>query len=291
MQTWVHQGIAAALIAVGVTVAGWGFSIPLSDNSPFLPWVSPFLMSIGLALVVAGVAWLLVAWWVMSKRSNELPIHDAHPPSADVAGLNERGTDAYNQGQCRIVTQQSLSLRASLIDAPYGNSFVGLSTISGRKMLKQYGFYGEQCPKTESWATPHNQGIQHDYEITADGQVALDNATNLMWQLSGSPEKMNLSIGYTAQDYIIELNSWTFAGFTDWRLPTLEEAMSLMEAEPKNGNLFIDPIFDTQPAHIWTGDYYRYYLVWGVYFDMGYCTPADHVIYPNYVRAVRSSTV
>ena len=63
-----HQGMALALIAVGLAVAGWGFSILLSDSSPFLPWVGPSLIAAGLALVVTGVAWL--AWPFMRKRRN-----------------------------------------------------------------------------------------------------------------------------------------------------------------------------------------------------------------------------
>ncbi len=75
-----RQGIAAALIAVGLAVAGWGFSILLSENSPFLPWVGPSLITVGLALVVAGVAWLVV-WSLMRIGSNRVTDTQAAAPT------------------------------------------------------------------------------------------------------------------------------------------------------------------------------------------------------------------
>jgi uncharacterized protein DUF1566 len=53
---------------------------------------------------------------------------------------------------------------------------------------------------------------------------------------------------------IVDLNRSAFATFDDWRLPTLEEAMSLMEPEPIGPTGFhMDPIFKPL-AWIWTAD-------------------------------------
>ena len=69
-----HQAMATVIVAVGLAVAGWGINILLSDNSPFLPWVSPSLISGGLGLVLAGVVRL--SWPLMRKRRDKNPLDE-----------------------------------------------------------------------------------------------------------------------------------------------------------------------------------------------------------------------
>lgn len=77
-------------------------------------------------------------------------------------------------------------------------------------------------------------GISHKYEAQNGGTVVYDHASSLRWQQSGSLNDMNYE---RAKNYISELNHEQFAGYNDWRLPTLEEAMSLMEPTQKNRDL------------------------------------------------------
>ena len=113
------------------------------------------------------------------------------------------------------------------------------------------------------------KGLRHQYEVAASGKIVIDHTTGLTWQQSGSPYKST----YTdAEQYIRdELNNPKFAGYNDWRLPTLEEAMSLMEPVRKNGDLYIDPIFDQQQHNIWTVDKVAGEPGWNVLFFHGYC--------------------
>ena len=89
-----------------------------------------------------------------------------------------------------------------------------------------------------------------------------------------------------AQDYIDQLNQQKYAGSSDWRLPTLEEAMSLMEPEQKNADLYIDPVFDKTQRWIWTADKMSASLAWVVNFSGGLCS-SSHVLDGTFVRAVR----
>jgi hypothetical protein len=89
-----------------------------------------------------------------------------------------------------------------------------------------------------------------------------------------------------AENYIRELNKKGVAGYNDWRLPTLEEAMSLMEPSEKHGDLYIDPVFDKTQRWIWTADKLRAGVAWVVSFGSGYCRSAL-VVYSFCVRAVR----
>lgn len=116
-------------------------------------------------------------------------------------------------------------------------------------------------------------------------KVIVDLATCLMWQESGSSD---LLIWKGCQLYIKNLNKEKFAGYDDWRLPTLEEAMSLMEREKKNGYLYIDQVFDRKQRWIWTADCYNESRLWGVNFAEGSCENHGNEYDGSYARAVRS---
>ncbi len=80
-------------------------------------------------------------------------------------------------------------------------------------------------------------------------------------------------MGYVAaEEYIRKINAETYGGYSDWRLPTLEEAMSLMEPEQKNG-LFIAGQFDFDKEQhlIWTSDKFTTSWAWCVSFTNGLC--------------------
>lgn len=121
------------------------------------------------------------------------------------------------------------------------------------------------------------------------GDVIIDEAAGLMWQQSGSLKTLTLE---KAEEYIEKLNSKEFAGYTDWRLPTLEEAISLMDSEKnKDDDLCINSVFDRVQRHIWVdkivGKNER--RRWVVYFDNGYCDYYYGLIdFNSFVRAVRS---
>lgn len=107
-----------------------------------------------------------------------------------------------------------------------------------------------------------------------------------MWQQSGSS---NYMIYKEAKKYVEQLNYDRFAGYNDWRLPILEEAMSLMEPRQKSEDFYIDPVFDKTQRWIWTSDLYSASVAWLVGFYGGYCYGL-RVLYLSYyyVRAVRS---
>jgi hypothetical protein len=113
-------------------------------------------------------------------------------------------------------------------------------------------------------------GFDNDYEPQSFGgdKVVVDHATGLMWQKSGSRYLMTYA---EAIKWVENLKAKGFAGFHDWRLPTLEEAMSLMEPQTNESNLYIDSRFDPTQAWIWTIDKYASSLEWVVYFGNGYC--------------------
>ncbi len=153
-----------------------------------------------------------------------------------------------------------------------------LSKALTKSMLKDKGFFDKKLNKSAF-------GFSNDYELQVDGKVVYDRASNLMWQQSGSefvlPHK-------ETKAYVNQLNRDRFAGFSDWRLPTLEEAMSLMEPTPENDNLYINPEFGNKQRFIWTSDLYKTSRAWIVHFSAAGCYISKLFIYNDYyVRAVR----
>ena len=95
--------------------------------------------------------------------------------------------------------------------------------------------------------------LEHELETQSiDGMtVVIDKATGLMWQQDGSDKDMFLS---EAKTYLESLNKKAHAGFSDWRLPTIEELASLIEPIGAHEHLFIDSQFNAHQKACWTSD-------------------------------------
>jgi hypothetical protein len=131
--------------------------------------------------------------------------------------------------------------------------------------------------------------VQHAYE--AADKVLVDRATGLMWQQAGAADWLTFA---DAQAYIRVLNQQQFAGHDDWRLPTLPELLSLLDAEKHEVNKqYIDPRFDFRQWWCWSADQRVLAktssapAAWLVNFKTGAVT-WNRVGNANYVRAVRS---
>jgi len=150
-------------------------------------------------------------------------------------------------------------------------------------MLKAKDFFERKNNK-------NGNGFAHDYElriITGDS-VVVDHAAGLMWQFSGASKYI---VYKKALAWIKKLNRRGFAGYKDWRLPTLEEALSLLEDEKKNGDLYIDPLFNKKHRYIWTSDLEKgISRAWAVHFYYGQCY-STRFYCASYVRAVRSAGI
>ncbi len=164
-------------------------------------------------------------------------------------------------------------------EAPFRSSpLKSLTEAEAQQMLIEKGLFDFRLNQDGS-------GIVNRYEVQEGGLVVLDKATGLMWQRSGSQYRMFYT---SARLYIDSLNQVAFAGYDDWRLPTLEEAMTLMEPR-NNGFLYIDSIFDPEQWWILTADQDGKDWAWVVYFSMGYCSRNPAGNFSIYVRAVRSA--
>jgi uncharacterized caspase-like protein len=108
-------------------------------------------------------------------------------------------------------------------------------------MVKRYDFF------ENNWNI--SGSFDNDFVDNGDRTVT-DRATGLMWQRSGSSR----SVTWTkAKVYIDKINRNQFAGYSDWRLPTIDELASLLEKSKKEGS-HIDPVFDRKQVRCWSSD-------------------------------------
>jgi hypothetical protein len=125
---------------------------------------------------------------------------------------------------------------------------------------------------------------QYPYKPTkrSGKKLVVDKTTKLTWQQSGSPSAVTYA---DAEKYIRELNKQKFANYKDWRLPTVDEAMSLLIPCKDDNDLYIDLEFDRAQPWIWTDEEASDGTAWVMTFQTGYCyVPVDT---NYYVRAVR----
>lgn len=204
---------------------------------------------------VPGILFLtILGWWVIAIVHNKAAV--SAPESA-----------------VRLVS-------ASVVGTPLRATPEGaLSPEVVQGVLREKGLF-------DARRNPAGRGVSHQYEMQKDGTVVYDHVSCLMWQQAGSRNEMNYR---DAKDYISALNKERFAGYRDWRLPTLEEAISLAEPSKNDGGLHIDPVFDPCQKRVWTSDFRKDGMAWTVWFNSGFCDYAytDSNI-KHHVRAVRA---
>lgn len=145
------------------------------------------------------------------------------------------------------------------------------------KMIKKKSFFDS------NWNRDGDFRNQFELKSFSGDQVVIDAAVGLMWHPGGTPGFMSLE---KAGKWLEELNDSRYAGFSDWRLPTLEEASSLLQQRKDQSSFYTDDNFSIEQQCIYTSDRIDENRVWLVDFKEGNVF-SD---FPNYgyIRPVRS---
>jgi hypothetical protein len=131
-------------------------------------------------------------------------------------------------------------------------------------------------------------------EALADGRLVRDRATHRLWTRDCLP--VESAAGDAAPALAVDAvrqraNREAYGGHRDWRLPTLEEAMSLMLPHVRSGGLHIDALFSDE-AYVWTADSFLVTaepvlrMNWYACYGPGDCQPAPGNAHAG-VRLVR----
>ena len=120
---------------------------------------------------------------------------------------------------------------------------------------------------------------------TPSPEVILDQRTGLMWQRDG----LDIHSIRTMQRNIEELNQKSFAGFSDWRLPTMEESMSLMEPVKNFKDVFLSPCFSKEQPFIFVAAQRKPGGYWFVDYKQGRAFWSSGTIPGGFGRLVRTA--
>jgi hypothetical protein len=121
-----------------------------------------------------------------------------------------------------------------------------------------------------------------------DGTVT-DKETGLMWVKDGKSEGCNQSEPLAWKQAIKFCEKLKFAGYDDWRLPSIKELQSIVDYETCKPS--IDNIFsNTQKSLYWSSTEHTVYtsLAWGAYFSYGSVGFGSKKV-ALYVRPVRKA--
>ena len=119
---------------------------------------------------------------------------------------------------------------------------------------------------------------------SGDGLTVRDQRTGLQWQRGGC----DLTTIRNVQKYVAELNAGAFAGHTDWRLPTMEEALSLLEREANEKGIHLHPCFSREQPFIFLADQRKPGGYWFIDFKQATVFWASGTIPGGFGRVCRS---
>ncbi|MCI5131903.1 MAG: DUF1566 domain-containing protein [Candidatus Electrothrix sp. EH2] len=101
------------------------------------------------------------------------------------------------------------------------------------------------CNFTDQKRNPH--GLFKNYLLDNGNDLTVTDAvTGLMWQRGGLDIMSHRMLGKEIE----KINKQGFAGHKDWRMPTLPEAMSLVEQELNSKKLYLHPAFSADQPFI-----------------------------------------
>lgn len=104
--------------------------------------------------------------------------------------------------------------------------------------------------------------------LTAGGDgTVTDAATALVWQRSGTPYPVRWR---EALAYVAELNRSRFAGRSRWRLPTVDELLSILSPTRHGEDFCAESVFDTGQKWVWSADRRSFTAAYYVSFEMGF---------------------
>jgi eukaryotic-like serine/threonine-protein kinase len=207
---------------------------------------------------------------ILAERPGDRPAHAAEI----LVGLNhlERYWREQRASMCRLRWQGHFQARRETVGG-------GALRREPRKVAGKDG--RRVFPVNELWQSERH----HPTALVARESTVHDQSTGLVWQRSGSSSPMEWT---AAQAYLARLNRHHWAGRSGWRLPTVDELLSLLEPGAPLDDFCLQPLFDARQSRLWSADRRSFIAAWLVDVESGYLGWQDFTC-PAFVRAVSSA--
>lgn len=159
-----------------------------------------------------------------------------------------------------------------------------VTTRLDNKSLLRTGQTASYATYDDGWYASQSTplGIARTFTRDDTKNIVTDNATLLQWQDGTTPATMNWA---NANTYCIDLD---FGGYSDWRLPTVEELMTITNKGAVNPSKFTE-FANIVSNYYWSSSTYASDTsrAWGVTFGNGadYWDPKTTAYYVRCVRA------
>ena len=164
------------------------------------------------------------------------------------------------------------------------NCALGLTTFVPSLVMAQTCQTETEIPSS----TPNTRYIDH-----SNGTVT-DSKTGLMWMKcslgqSGNDCATGGTNTYNWQEALVTADGYSFAGYTDWRLPNIKELRSIVEQRCYDPSINLDVFPATPISNVWSASPYSYLSnsTWVVDSYYGVASHDDRSNF-SHVRLVRS---
>jgi serine/threonine-protein kinase len=127
--------------------------------------------------------------------------------------------------------------------------------------------------------------VRNAFRSGGDATVT-DDATGLVWEQAGTGYPVTWE---EAHGHVRGLNRERMAGYDRWRLPTVDELITLLSDVPHGGDFCIQGPFSREQRWLWSADRKSYTAAWYVNAEMGFVSSQDRSCY-YYARGVCSLT-
>ncbi len=200
--------------------------------------------------------------------------------AADLAGLEKD----WHERKERICAVPEVFLETEPDSAILQEAPGPVESVSSRKEpVKVYSRDAEKRFGLTELMKPARY-VRNRFEPAGESLV-YDAATGLYWQRGGTRYPMNRQEAFA---YVNHLNADQFEGFSDWRLPTVDELITILSESPEGHGHCVEPVFDSFRRFLWSSDRCTFLTAWYVNLEMGFVGYNDFSSF-YYAKAVRTA--